>query len=52
MEDEDIIVKTSALITIFKIMLKRENAYIDSEVLGLGMSKNYPKILQNVYEDD
>lgn len=52
MEDEDVIVKTNTLITTFKIMFKKEEGYIDEATLQKMMNKNYPEILQRVYEDD
>jgi hypothetical protein len=52
LEDEEIIVKTTSLLTLFKVIHARNRPVIDDQVMAKIVSKNLIGILDKVSEDD
>ena len=52
LEDEEIIVRTLALITLFRVILKKNSVVIDESTMSKIISKNLGSIMETVPEDD
>lgn len=52
LEDEEIIVKTSALISLFRVITTKQRQIIEESIMTKVMQKNLGTILSKVEEDD
>jgi hypothetical protein len=52
LEDEEIIVRTAAIVSLFRILYEKGAGVIEAQVMNKAMSKNLPVILDKVHEDE